>query len=64
VVSDLDIYRAANLLIDRYGADALIEAPRMIDRMLELGNPEGQAVWRRLWCAIEALRAQPIGATD
>jgi hypothetical protein len=39
VVSDLDIYRAANLLIDRYGADALIAAARMIDRILELGAP-------------------------
>jgi hypothetical protein len=58
VVSDLDIYRAANLLIDRYGADALIEAPRMIDRMLELGNPEGQAVWRRIRRARRCKRSQ------
>ena len=34
MVSDLDIYRAANMLIERHGADALIEAARMIDRML------------------------------
>jgi hypothetical protein len=63
MISDLDIYRAANLLIDRYGADALIEAARMIDRMLELGDPEGQAVWRRIRRAIEALQTSPSGAT-
>jgi hypothetical protein len=38
VVSDRDIYRAANLLIDRHGGDALVAAARMIDRML--GDPE------------------------
>jgi hypothetical protein len=59
VVSDLDIYRAANLLIDRYGADALIAAARMIDRMLELGDPEGPLVWKRIKGAIEQLQAAP-----
>jgi hypothetical protein len=41
VVSDRDIYRAANLLIDRHGGDALIVAAEMVDRMLEQGDPEG-----------------------
>jgi len=41
VISELDIYRAANLLLDRHGADALIAAARMIDRMLELATPKG-----------------------
>jgi hypothetical protein len=44
VVSELDIYRAANLLIDRHGGDALVAAAQMIDRMLELGDPEGRQV--------------------
>jgi hypothetical protein len=59
MVSDLDIYRAANLLIDRHGGDALIEAARMIDRMLERGDPEGRQVWRRIKGAIEQLQAAP-----
>ena len=29
MISDLDIYRAANLLIERHGAEALIEAGRI-----------------------------------
>ena len=37
MISDLDIYRAANLVIKRHGADAVIEAARMVDCMLELG---------------------------
>ena len=36
MISDLDIYRAANLVI---------EAARMVDRLLELGDPEGRALW-------------------
>jgi len=40
VVSDLDIYRAATLVIQRHGADALIEAAQMIDRMLANDDAE------------------------
>jgi hypothetical protein len=40
----------------------LLEAARMVDRMLELGDPDGQAVWRRIRRAIEALQASPSGA--
>ena len=56
MITDLDIYRAANMLIDRHGAEALIEAARMIDRMLELGDAEGQALWQRILRAIEVLQ--------
>jgi len=62
MVSDLDTYRATNLLIKRYGANAPIEAARMIDRMLELGDAEGRLVWRRIKRAIEALQAERNGA--
>jgi hypothetical protein len=57
MISELDIYRPANLLIDRHGGDALIAAARMIDRMLELGDPEGRQVWKRIKHAIEQLQA-------
>jgi hypothetical protein len=33
MISEIDIYRVANLLIERHGADAVIEAARMLDRM-------------------------------
>ena len=60
MISEVDIYRAANLLIDRHGGGgALIEAAQMIDRMLELGDPEGRQVWKRIRRAIEQLRAAP-----
>jgi hypothetical protein len=61
MITDLDIYRAANLLIDRYGHDALTEAARRVDRMLADGDSEGRIVWRRIKRAIEALQAAPSG---
>jgi hypothetical protein len=62
MISNLDIYRAANLLIERHGADAVIEAARMIDRMLDLSDPEARSVWKRIKRAIEALQAPASGA--
>jgi hypothetical protein len=59
MVTELDIYRAANMLIERHGADAVIEAARMIDRMLNHGDTEGRQVWRRIKSAIEVLQALP-----
>jgi len=41
MISELDIYRAANLVIKRHSGDAVIEAARTVTRMLELGDPEG-----------------------
>jgi hypothetical protein len=48
MISDLDIYCAANLLLDCHGNDALIEAGRMMDQMLTNGNSVGRIVWRRI----------------
>jgi hypothetical protein len=61
MTSDLDIYRAANLVIKRHGADAVIEAPRMVNRMLELGDLEGDDLWRRILRAILVLQAPADG---
>ena len=46
MITDLDIYRAANLLINRHGANALIEAARMIDRALDHGDVEGRFIYK------------------
>jgi hypothetical protein len=44
MVSDLDIWRAANLLIQKHGADAELEAAKRADLMLERSDYEGQVV--------------------
>jgi hypothetical protein len=61
MVSNLDIYRAANILIERHGAKALIEAATMLDKMVD--DAEGRAVWQRIRQAIADLQAQPSGPT-
>ncbi len=61
MLSDLEIYRAAKKAIERHGDGAVMEAARMIDRMTEIGDFAGCAVWRRIQTAIEALQAAPGG---
>ena len=61
MISDLDSYRAANLVIKRHGADAVIEATRMVGRMLELGDLEGRELGRRIRRAILVLQAPADG---
>ena len=38
MIPDLDIYRAANLLVKQYGQDAPIEAAMRVDKLLEVGQ--------------------------
>ena len=61
MVSELDIYRAAKMLLERHGAEAMTQAALMIDKMLENGDLEGRAVWLRIKQAIEGLQAPPTG---
>ena len=65
MIPDLDIYRAANVLIKQYGQDAPIHAAMRADAMLEKGDLEGVAVWKRVLRAVEELvrKERPDGAT-
>ena len=61
MTSDLDIYRSANVLVKQHGQDAPIEAAMRADAMLEAGDLDGLAVWRRILRAVEELRRmEPI----
>ena len=64
MTSDLDTYRSAHLLIERYGDDAPIEAAMRADKLMETGDMEGRAVWLRIGKAIEELLSEerPEGA--
>jgi len=56
MASDLDIYRSANVLIRQHGEDALLEAAMRADAMLEKGDLDGYAVWKRILRAVEDWR--------
>lgn len=64
MVSDLDIYRAANLLVGRHGADAEVVAAQRADLMLDRGDRDGQLVWLRIKRAIGALQAPREGRVN
>ncbi len=61
MISDLDIYRSANVLIREHGEDAALEAAQRADAMLAKGDLEGQAVWKRIVRAVvEIERPEPV----
>ncbi len=65
MIPDLDIYRSANVLVKQQGQDAPIEAALRADAMLDNGDLDGYAVWKRVIKAIGELlsKERPDGAT-
>ncbi|MCH7777694.1 MAG: hypothetical protein IH878_14330 [Gemmatimonadetes bacterium] len=60
MIPDLDIYRAANVIIKQYGQDAPVHAAMRADAMLEKGDPDGYAVWKRILRALEELQREEL----
>ena len=56
MVSDLDIFRSAQVLVKQHGQDAPIHAAMRADAMLEAGDLDGVATWRRILRAVEELQ--------
>jgi len=65
MTSDLDIYRSAQVLVECYGANAPNETAMNADAMLDKGDLEGYAVWKRILRAVGELlsKERPDGAT-
>ncbi len=58
MTSDLDIYRSANEFIKQYGDAADIEAAMRAEELMESGDMEGVAGWKRIVKAIEELLSE------
>ena len=56
MISALDIYRSAGVLIREHGEDAALEAAMRADAMLEKSNLEGLAAWKRIVRAVEEVQ--------
>ncbi len=56
MIPDIDIYCAAKLLIDDLGYDAPIHAAMRADAMLDAGDLDGYATWRRIIQAVGELQ--------
>ncbi len=61
MIPDLDIYRSANVLVKQHGQDAPIHAAMRADAILEKGDLDGYAVWKRILRAMEALQRTKPG---
>ncbi len=62
-MKDLDIYRSAKLLIDRYGDTATAEAMKRAEALAAQGDAAGKVVWLQILEAIEKLQSTaPNGA--
>ena len=58
VIDDIDIYRAAKLLIDKHSAEATIIAIKHATKMLDDGDVDGYAVWKRIVNAINDMKQE------
>ncbi len=56
MTSDLDIYRSAQVLVKHHGPDAPIQTAMRADELLEAGDLEGYAVWKRIVKAVAELQ--------
>jgi len=53
-----DVWQMALLMDERYGADAILESLSVAEHLLEDGDCQGAAMWRRVQEAIQWLQAQ------
>ncbi len=58
MTSDRDIWCSADLLVKRHGEDAPFHAAMQADPMLEAGDLDGLAVWKRILRAVEELQGK------
>ena len=55
MISELDILRAAHLMMHEFGGDAELEAANYIDRMRRQGDWEALLTWARIQRTIARL---------
>ena len=61
-MTEIDIWRAAYLMLWWYGETAQEESARRADEFAAYGDPGGEACWRRVIDAIEQLaNTTPFG---
>ncbi len=57
---NLDIYASANELIKQHGKDAPIHAAMRADKLLDQGDLNGVAVWKRILKAADELLSEEV----
>jgi len=55
VIPEIDIWRAATLMLRRYGDKALEESRTRVEQLADDGDHDGADTWRRITTAVEQL---------
>jgi len=55
VIPEIDTWRAATLMLKRYGEKALEQSRTRIDELAADGDHDGANTWRRITIAVEQL---------
>ena len=58
MTSDADIYLAASELMKQHGDDAVVQAAMRADELLDQGDMDGVAVWKRILKALDELLSE------
>ena len=61
MLSDLEIYRADQATIQRYGDEAGLHAAQRADELMAVGDMDGRAVWHRIERVIDELQRTAPG---
>ncbi len=56
MIRDLDIYRSAQVLIREHGEDAALDATKWAIAMLDKGDLDRYAVWKRILRAVDEIQ--------
>jgi hypothetical protein len=62
MIPEIDIWRAATLMLKRYGEKALEESATRADELALAGDDNGVAVWRRITDALGNSSTPPRAA--
>ena len=64
MTEEIDIWRAAHLLVKRYGDDAEVVAAHRSDEFLAQGDTDGQRIWKRILAAVRELQRTKLTAGE
>lgn len=57
MIAEIDIWRTAWLMVKRHDENASFEAAQRADELLDDGDMDGAATWRRIISAIEQIQS-------
>ncbi|HEV2161192.1 MAG TPA: hypothetical protein VGR52_03000 [Stellaceae bacterium] len=64
MTEEIDIWRAADLLVKRHGADAETVVAQRADELLAQGDLDGVRIWKRIVSAVRELQRTKLTANE